>query len=74
MGSKTNPIRATITDQKFLAKFERGIIRFYHDDVLKVKLKQTQTVKGSRGKVTYEVVEVLEYRKASPAKPSPGSQ
>jgi hypothetical protein len=67
VGQKKNAFKAMITDQKFLSKYERGLIRFYHDDVLKVKLKQEQHIKNGKGKIFYAIIEVLEYQKA----PSP---
>lgn len=60
-------LKATITDKTFLAKFERGSVRFFRNDLLKVKLKHEQTVKGSKVKNKYEIVEVIDYTKA-PAK------
>jgi len=47
-GTKKNPFRAKIVDDKFLAKFGRGSVRFYHDDVLKVKLRSEQRLKNDK--------------------------
>lgn len=68
-GSKKNPFRATITDDKFLGKFGRGSVRFYHDDVLKVKLRSEQRLKNGKGSTKYEIVEVLDYNKAPVQRP-----
>lgn len=63
-GTKKNPFRARITHEKFLAKYGRGSIRFYHDDVLKAKVKSEQRLKNGRSTTTYEIIEVLDYTKA----------
>ena len=63
-GTKKNAFRAKILDERFLAKFGRGSVRFYHDDVLKVKLRSEQRLKNGRGSTSYEIVEVLDYDKA----------
>jgi ribosomal protein L16/L10AE len=59
-----NPFRANISDENFLKRFERGAIRFYHDDVLKVKLKTEHRMKNGKGRTTHEIVEVLDYNPA----------
>ena len=64
MQARTSGFPARITDEKFLAKFQRGSVRFFHNDLLKVKLKQEQTLKGGKVKTKYEIVDVLDYTKA----------
>jgi hypothetical protein len=66
-GTKKNPFRARISDERFLARYGRGAIRFYHDDVLKVKLRAEQRFKNGKTKTTFEIQEVLEYQ-AAPVK------
>jgi len=61
-GTKTK-IKANIADKKFLMKFQRGAVRFFHNDLLKVKLKHEQTVKNTKVTNKYEIVEVVEYTK-----------
>ena len=56
-------LKATIVDKKFLAKFQRGVVRFFHNDLLKVRLKHEQTVKNTKVTNKYEIVEVVEYTK-----------
>jgi len=68
-GQSTNPIRARITDDKFLARFGRGAIRFYHDDVLKVKLKTEVRMKDGKTKKSHEIVEVFDYQAAPVKRP-----
>ena len=68
-GRRKNPFHARITDESFLASFGRGAIRFYHDDLLKVKLRTRQQMKGGRGKITRDIIAVLEYTKARVQRP-----
>jgi hypothetical protein len=63
-GSNKNPFRARITDEKFLGRYGRGAIRFYHDDVLKARVKREQRLKNGKSKTTSEIVEVLDYKPA----------
>lgn len=63
-GTKANQISATISDPVFLGKYERGVIRFYYGDVLKVRLKQEQRLKNGKARVKYDIIEVLGYTKA----------
>lgn len=68
-GGRKSPFHARITDESFLASFGRGAIRFYHDDLLKVKLRTRQQMKDGRGKITRDIIEVLEYHKARVQRP-----
>lgn len=63
-GTSKNPFHAKITDEKFLARYGRGAIRFYHDDVLKAKVKREQRLRSGRSKTTSEIIEVLDYTPA----------
>ena len=63
-GTNKNPFHAKITDEQFLARYGRGAIRFYHDDVLKVKVKREQRLKNGRSKTTSEIIEVMDYTPA----------
>lgn len=63
-GSNKNPFRARISDDTFLARFGRGAIRFYHDDVLKVRLKSEERFKNGKSRTTHEIVEVIDYQVA----------
>ncbi len=60
---------ARIAGESFLASLGRGAIRFYHDDLLKVKLKTTQHLRDGKGKISREIIEVLEYTKARVQRP-----
>jgi len=59
-------LKAKISDKDFLSKFERGTIRFYQGDLLKVELAERQKVRGTKATVENEIIAVLEYRKAPP--------
>jgi hypothetical protein len=63
-GTSRDAFRARITDEVFLTKYRRGAIRFYRDDILKVRLKTQQRVRNGKSKFTYEIVEVLDYKSA----------
>jgi hypothetical protein len=63
-GSSKNPFRASIVDDKFLSKFGRGSVRFYRDDLLKVRLRSEQHFKNGKSKTKTELIEVLDYKKA----------
>jgi hypothetical protein len=60
-------LKAKISDEEFLSKFERGTIRFYQGDLLKVQLAETQKVKGTKASIENQIIAVLEYRKGPPA-------
>ncbi len=62
-GAKST-LKAKIADEGFLDKFERGVIRFYQGDMLKVKLREVQRVRGTKAVIENEIIEVLEYRKS----------
>jgi hypothetical protein len=68
-GTNKNPFRARIRDENFLKRFGRGAIRFYHDDVLKVKLKTEHRLKNGKGKTSQEIIEVLDYQAAPVKRP-----
>jgi len=57
-------LKAKITDQEFLAKYENGLIRFCQNDLLKVQLLERQTIHGTTGHVKNEITKIYEYRKA----------
>jgi len=59
-------LKAKISDEEFLSKFERGTIRFYQNDLLKVQLTEKQKVKRTKASIENEIVAVLEYRKGPP--------
>lgn len=61
-----NIIVATIKDEKFLEKIKRGEIRPSHIDIFKVKLLERQKRVGFDIKTTYEILEVIEYKKVEP--------
>ena len=54
-----------MSDKGFLEKVNRGLIDFAKGDMLKVKLKTTQMQTRDGLKTEYEVVEVLEHKKAT---------
>jgi hypothetical protein len=68
-GVNKNPFRARIIDENFLRRFGRGAIRFYHDDVLKVKLKTEHRMMNGKGKTSHEIIEVLDYQAAPVKRP-----
>ena len=57
---KKEIITATVKDEVFLAKIFDGSIRPHHTDLLKVKLRTTQKIKGQDIKTKHEVMKVLE--------------
>ena len=61
----TSPISVKMSDKGFLEKVNRGLIDFAKGDMLKVKLKTTQMQTRDGLKTEYEVVEVLEHKKAT---------
>lgn len=54
-------IKAKISDVAFLLRYSNGEIRFHQDDRLKVKLYERQIIEGSRTRMEYQIIEVLEY-------------
>ncbi len=60
-------LKAKIIDEEFLTKYSNGPMHFYQGDKLKVRLKERQIIEGSRTKMEYEIVEVLEYQQAHPS-------
>jgi hypothetical protein len=63
-GSHKHPFRARITDEKFLNRFGRGAIRFYHEDVLKARVKREQRLRDGKSRTTSEIIEVIDYKPA----------
>ena len=61
----TSPISVKMSDKGLLEKVNRGLIDFAKGDMLKVKLKTTQMQTRDGLKTEYEVVEVLEHKKAT---------
>jgi hypothetical protein len=57
-------IHAHISDEKFLSTFASGMVRFYREDVLKVRLKQRQIVRGTKATTSYDIVRVISYTPA----------
>jgi len=53
---------AKVTDEYYLNRINSGELRFGKGDILKVKLKSTQTIAHNTLKTEYEVVEVLEHQ------------
>jgi hypothetical protein len=59
-----NEWTAEIKDQKFIEKLLKGETSIHASDYLKVKVKQTQSRKGSTVTSEYEIIEVLEHKKS----------
>jgi len=57
-----SPINAAILDEEFLRKIDSGELRFGKGDLLKVKLKTTQTFAHGKLKTEFQVIEVLEHK------------
>ncbi len=57
-------ITATIKDSEFLDKVKSGTIRLYKEDILEADLLEVQTVKENEVSVKYEVLKIVEYKKA----------
>lgn len=55
---------ATITDELFLRQIANDEISFSMGDVLSVKIKSTQRMEGDKLKAEYQIIEVIEHRKA----------
>lgn len=53
---------ATISDESFLYNVDSGKLRFGKGDLLKVKLKTTQTLAHGKLKSEYEVLSVIEHK------------
>ena len=66
-------IRASIVDPTFLAKYQRGVVRFFHNDLLKVRLKHEQTIKNRKVTNKFEIVDVMDYTKAKAKSPDSGT-
>ena len=64
-GKRRGGFKARISDLNFLARFHSGQVRFYQNDLLKVRVKSEETLNNGKSSIKHEIVEVMEY------KPSP---
>jgi hypothetical protein len=53
----SRPLRAKITDKKFLANYTNGVIRFCAQDLLTAKVYEKQTLDGSKVKAQNKIIE-----------------
>lgn len=55
-------IPATIRDNEFLDLLRRGYVRPHHSDLLKVELREVQSLRGNQVTSKFEILKVLEYK------------
>lgn len=65
-------IPATIRDAEFLDLLRRGIVRPHHTDLLKVELREVQSLKGTQVSSKFEIIKVLEYQQGAKQMDLPG--
>lgn len=53
---------ANITDDDFLSRIDSGELRFGKGDILRVKLKTTQSIAHNKLKTEYEIIKVIEHK------------